>query len=101
MNQRENVSTPYHEVQHAVLQNEIVSALNGVSVLQRRVVDAGVCQASGKVGAGQRLTWHLRDGNGVTQFLYVLCEEICVAHIKGSHGCVKCSHGDGGDLGTN
>ena len=88
----------YGEVQHAVLQHEVVGPLHVLPLLRTGVVDAGVGEAARQVGAGQRLRGHLGDGGGVTQLLHVLREEVGVAHVEGRHGCVERRHGDGGDL---
>lgn len=95
-------SCPTHgEVQHAILQDKVVGSLDVLPFLQEGVVDAGVGEAAGQVGAGQRFHGHLRHGDGVAQPLHVLGEEVGVADIKGRHRSVKGRHGDGGDLGPN
>ena len=88
--------TPTHsKIQHAIFHDEVVGSLDGVSFFQAGVVDARIGQTAGQVGTGQRLTRHLRDGGGIAQLLNVLREAISGAHVKGGHGCVKGSHGDG------
>lgn len=95
-------SRPTHgEVQHAVLQDKVVGSLDVLPLLQEGVVDAGVGEAAGQVGAGQRLRRHLGHSDGVAQPLHVLCEEVSVADVEGRHRGVEGRHGDGGDLGPN
>lgn len=89
------------EIQHAIFQHKVIGPLNVLALLQTRVVDAGVGEAAWQVGAGQRLHLHLRHSDGAAEFLHVLREEVSVAHVKGSHSCVECRHGDGGDLRSN
>lgn len=95
-------SRPTHgEVQHAILQDKVVGSLDVLPLLQEGVVDAGVGEATGQVGAGQRLHGHLGHGDGVAQPLHVLGEEVGIADVKGRHRSVKGRHGDGGDLGPD
>lgn len=88
----------HSEVQHAVLQHEVIGPLDVLPFLQKGVVDAGVGEAARQVGTGQRLHGDLGDGDGVAQFLHVLCEEVGIANVEGRHGGVERRHSDGGDL---
>ena len=91
----------HREVQHAVLQHKVIGPLDVLPFLQTGVVDAGVGEAARQVGTGQRLHWVLGDGDGVTELLHVLREEVGVSNVEGCHRGVERRHSDGGDLGSN
>lgn len=91
----------YSEVQHAVLQHKVIGPLDVLPFLQKGVVDAGVGEAARQVGAGQWLHGDLGDGDGVTQFLHVLGEEVGIANVEGRHCGVERRHSNGGDLGSD
>lgn len=91
----------YREIQHAVLVDKVVGAINVVRILQATVIDAGVCQAPREVGTCKRFMGHLRDGHLVAKLPHVLAEEIGIAHIERGQGSVEGGHRDGGDLGPH